>query len=102
MSEGFTSKIMQNPRFHAVADRRNRLAWLLFGITMILYFSLILTAVLNPTALARPLWEGATATIGWPIGALVIIIPWLLTILYVRRAGADSREMSQIVNEVLK
>lgn len=102
MSNEVTARIKRHPRFHAVADRRNRLAWVLFGITMVLYFGLILTAVLNPTALSTPISVGGTTSIGWPIGALVIIIPWILTIFYVRRANADSREMTRIVKEALE
>lgn len=102
MSHSENERIARDPRFQKVANGRNRLAWTLFAITMLFYFSLVLTAAFNPDALARPFSEGSTMTIGWPIGALVIIIPWLFTIYYVRRANADGREMNRIVQEVLK
>lgn len=102
MSHGPAEIIERDPRFHIVANRRNRLAWTLFAITMVLYFGLMLTATLNPAALSRPWAPGSTTTIGWLIGALVIIIPWILTIVYIRRATADGREMTRIVNEALK
>lgn len=102
MSHGPSDLIERDPRFHEVANRRNRLAWTLFTITMVIYFGLILTATLNPAALARPISPGSTTSIGWPLGVLAIVIPWLMTLLYVRRANADSREMTRIVNEVLK
>lgn len=101
MTNGPNAIIARDPRFQEVAARRNRLAWTLFAITMILYFGLVLTATLNPGALARPITPGGTTAIGWPIGAAVIIVPWLLTIVYVRRANADGREMNRIVDEVL-
>ena len=101
MINGPNATIARDPRFHEVANRRNRLAWTLFAITMSLYCGVILTATLNPAALAAPISPGSTTAIGWPIGAAAIVIPWLLTILYVRRANADGREMTRIVNEVL-
>ncbi len=101
MINGPNAEIARDPRFREVAGRRNRLAWTLFAVTMILYFALILTATLNPAALAAPITPGGTTAIGWPIGAFVIIVPWLLTIVYVRRANSDGREMTKIVNEVL-
>lgn len=100
--QGLNERVARSPRFQVVADRRNRMAWTLFAITMIIFFGLILTATLNPAALARPMSEGSTMTIGWPIGAAAIIIPWLFTIVYIRRASADGREMDQIVREALK
>lgn len=101
MNDPTTERIKTDPRFREIAERRNRLAWTLFGITMALYFGLILTATFNPAALSTPLYAGAAVTIGWPIGAAVIIIPWLLTLYYVRQTNADGRAMSSVVNEAL-
>ena len=101
MKDTTSDRIGSDPRFREVAERRNRLAWTLFAITMTLYFGLILTATLNPSALTTPISGGSPVALGWPIGAAVILIPWLLTILYVRRANADSRAMTSIVKEAL-
>ncbi|PJN95861.1 DUF485 domain-containing protein [Amaricoccus sp. HAR-UPW-R2A-40] len=101
MTDPTTERIKADPRFRAIADRRNRLAWTLFGITMALYFSLILTATFNPAALSVPLYPGAAVTVGWPIGAATIIIPWLLTIYYVRQANSESQALSTIVSEAM-
>ena len=101
MTDDISDRIRQNPRFQEVADRRNRLAWTLFAITMVMFFGLILTATFAPGALTRPITPGGSLSIGWPIGAAAVIVPWLLTLFYVHRANADSRSMTQIVNEVL-
>ncbi|MGE3287735.1 MAG: DUF485 domain-containing protein [Pseudonocardia sp.] len=99
MSQEASSRIARDPRFTALADRRNRLAWTLFGITMVIYFGLVLVATFAPAVLAIPVSPGGTVSIGWPLGALTIIVPWLLTIYYVRRANAEGREMAAIVEE---
>lgn len=101
MAHGTNAHIARDPRFQEVASRRNRLAWTLFAITMVLYFGLILTATLHPSALAAPITPGGSTAIGWPVGVIVIVVPWLLTLIYVRRANADSREMTTIVKQVL-
>lgn len=101
MSHGTNAAIAADPRFREIASRRSRLAWTLFALTMILYFGIILTATLHPAALATPITPGGTTAIGWPVGAAVIVVPWLFTILYVRRANADGREMTRIVKEVM-
>lgn len=55
MKDTTSDRIGSDPRFKEVAERRNRLAWTLFAITMTLYFGLILTATLNPSALTTPI-----------------------------------------------
>lgn len=51
--------------------------------------------------LSAPIAAGSPVTLGWPIGAAVIIFPWLLTIYYVRQTNAEGRAMSTIVTEAL-
>lgn len=99
MSDPACDRIRLSPEFTEIAERRSRLALMLFGITMIMYFSLVFTATFNPKLLATPMSPGAVTSVGWLIGAAVVIIPWLFTILYVWRANADSRAMSHIVKE---
>jgi len=101
MTDTTTERIKADPRFREIADRRNRLAWTLFAITMVLYFGLILTATFAPAVLSAPIAAGSPVTLGWPIGAAVIIFPWLLTIYYVRQTNAEGRAMSTIVTEAL-
>jgi uncharacterized membrane protein (DUF485 family) len=45
------------------------------------------------------LWEGSALTIGGPIGALLIIVSWLLTGLYVSRANGEFDRMTQEIVE---
>lgn len=102
MTDPINARIARDPRFQAIASRRTRLAWTLFGLTMVLYFGLILTATLAPAVLGQPLTPGGTTSIGWPIAAVVIVVPWLFTIFYIRHANADSRAMARVVEEVTK
>lgn len=102
MTDKTNARIARDPRFQTIARRRNTLAWTLFIITMILYFGLIMTATLAPAVLGQPVSAGSTISIGWPIGAVVIVLPWLFTIFYINRANADSEEMARVVNEVTR
>jgi hypothetical protein len=53
----------------------------------------------NPTLLATPIWEGGKASIAWPIGAGMILLFWLMTGLYIRRANG---EFDDINSEIIK
>ncbi|MGA8056015.1 MAG: DUF485 domain-containing protein [Burkholderiales bacterium] len=53
--------------------------------------------------LATPVAEGAVTTIAVPLGVALIVLFWLLTGFYVRRARCDFDETKdEILREVLK
>ena len=53
----------------------------------------------SPKLLATPIAQGATATIAWPIGVGMILLFWLMTGLYIRRANG---EFDDINAEIVK
>jgi uncharacterized membrane protein (DUF485 family) len=66
----------------SLADRRFRLAALLTAAMIVLYFGFISLVAFAKPLLARPVVPGLT--LGILIGALVIVVSWLLTWVYVR------------------
>ena len=101
MNDPISAKIRANPRFQELARQRTQMAWLLFGVTMTLFFGLILVVAFRPELLATPLGPGRATTIGWPIGAALIVFSWLLTAFYVRRANAETENTRQIIAEAV-
>ena len=89
MPESQYSRIRSSPAFHELTTRRSHLAWVLCAAVLIPYYCLILVAAFQPTLLHTPLAAGMVTTVGWPIGAAIIVGAWLLTGLYVRRANTD-------------
>ena len=102
MSESVYAAIRANPRFQNLARRRARLTWALFGVTVTIFFGLILVAAFHPALLTVPLTAGSTTTIGWPIGAAVIVCSWLLTVFFVGRMNAESETIRQIITEATR
>jgi uncharacterized membrane protein (DUF485 family) len=88
-NEPMIERIRRNPKFHELARRRARFTWTLFAIAMILYYCLIITVAFRPDWLRIPLANGAMTTVGWPAGAAVIVLTWLLAGIYVRRANSE-------------
>lgn len=93
------SRIRQHPRFGELVGRRARLALVLSALVLIPYYSFMMVVAFKPELLRQSLGEGVTATVGWPVGAALIVGSWLLTGLYVRRANG---EFDQINEEILK
>lgn len=93
------TRIRQNPKFAELVSRRTRFAILLSLIVLVPYYSFMMVTAFAPSLLGQPIADGSTVTIGWPIGALLVVGSWLLTGVYIRRANG---EFDRLNEEVLK
>ena len=93
------TKIRQNPRFAELVAKRTRFAILLSIIVLVPYYTFMMITAFNPALLAQPLSDEGIMTIGWPVGALIIIGSWLLTGVYIHRANG---EFDDLTTEILK
>jgi uncharacterized membrane protein (DUF485 family) len=80
-----TQDASREARLTAIARRRWRVSLGLTLAMMVLYFGFILLIAYNKPLLAVPLVPGLT--LGILLGALVIVVSWLLTWVYVRWAN---------------
>ncbi|MES2878855.1 MAG: DUF485 domain-containing protein [Pseudomonadota bacterium] len=88
MSSEMYARIRENPKFKELVSKRERLAWTLTGIVLVLFFGLFLTVAFNPSALTIKLGDGYVTT-GLLIGLLQFVFFWVLTAVYVRRANSE-------------
>lgn len=100
MSDITYENMARDPEFVRLAGARDRAGLRLFLITMALFAALLLTVAFAPQLLARPVSAGGVTTLGWPAGAAVIILPWLLTLVYVRIANRDAARMAAVMTRV--
>ena len=102
MSSEMYARIRENPKFKELVSKRERLAWTLTGIVLVLFFGLFLTVAFNPTALAVKLGDSFITT-GLVIGLFQFIFFWVLTAIYVRRANSDFDALTeQLLRESMK
>ena len=100
MSENtIQAKIRSNPKFAELVGKRTRFAVLLSLVVLVPYYSYMLLVSLQPQLFATKIGEGSVITIGWPIAALIVVVGWLLTGVYVNRANG---EFDSLTEEVLK
>ena len=93
------AKIRSNPKFAELVGKRTRFAIALSLIVLVPYYSYMLLVSLQPQLFAGKISEGSVITIGWPIAALIVVVGWLLTGVYVHRANG---EFDRLTEEVLK
>lgn len=102
MSSEMYARIRENPKFKELVSKRERLAWTLTGIVLVLFFGLFLTVAFNPGALAIKVGDSFVTT-GLVIGLFQFIFFWVLTAIYVRRANSDFDAMTeQLLRESMK
>ena len=102
-SNEVAKSIGTNPKFHQLVRLRSRLSWRMFFIVISMYYLLMITVAFNPTALSSVISDGSVVTIGWPLGAAVIVLSWLLTGVYIYRANNTIEPLNDaLLLEVLK
>ena len=93
------TKIRRNPKFAELVGKRTRFAIILSLIVLVPYYSYMLLVSMQPQLFAAKISEGSVITIGWPIAALIVVVGWLLTGVYISRANGEFDRMTQ---EILK
>ena len=98
MSDPVVDKILRNPKYQELQNKRNSFGWLLAVMMLVVYYGYIALIAFNKPFLAQPLGAGVTS-IGIPIGMAVIIFTIVITGIYVRRANS---EFDTLTKEILK
>ena len=102
MSSEMYARIRENPKFKELVSKRERLAWTLTGIVLVLFFGLFMTVAFNPTVLAIRIGDSFVTT-GLLMGLAQFILFWILTAVYVKRANSDFDALTeQLLRESMK
>lgn len=97
------AKIRSNPKFAELVGKRTRFAIILSLLVLVPYYSFMMITAFNPGLLGQPLSDGSIITVGWPVGAILIIGSWLLTGVYIKRANGEFDSLNeQILKEARK
>lgn len=98
MSSEMYARIRKSPKFNELVSKRERFAWALTIVVLVLFFGLFLTVAFNPAVLAIKVGEGYVTT-GLIIGLSQFVLFWLLTAVYVNRANS---EFDTLTEELLR
>jgi len=98
MSKLTYERIRANPKFKELVAKRTRMSWLFAVLVLGAYYGFIALVAFAPQVLHVPLGSGRT-TWGVILGFGILVLSWILTGLYVRRAN---NELDAINNEILR
>jgi uncharacterized membrane protein (DUF485 family) len=103
MSAPIYQRVRENPKFQELVKRRTRFATMLSLIVLVAYYTFMMVVAFAPDVLRQPMAAGSTLTIGVPVGAMIIIVSWLLTGWYVQRANGEfDRINDELVREATR
>jgi uncharacterized membrane protein (DUF485 family) len=95
-------QIENSAHFRELVEKRQRFAFLLSIIMLIIYVGFIMLIAFAPHWLGTPLYAGTTVTRGIPIGIGVILISFVLTAVYVWRANSEFERLTRAVLSEVK
>ena len=95
-------RILADPNYQLLKERRSRLGWWLTAAMLVVYYGFILLIAFEKQVLAARIGTGVM-TWGIPVGFGVIIFTILITAYYVLKANSEFDDLNdKIKREALK
>jgi len=101
MTKETVKQIKNNPKYQELVSKRSAFAWKLTAVMLVIYYSFIMIIAFEPSLLGVKL-GGSVITLGIPLGIFIILISFVLTGIYVRRANSEFDKLSQEVRDSIK
>lgn len=101
MDKQTIEKIKSNPHYQELITKRSSFAWKLSAIVLVVYYSFILIIAFSPATLGASL-SGGIVTVGIPVGVGIILISFILTGIYTKRANTEFDSLVEKLKEDLK
>lgn len=101
MNDELVQRIKANPDYQELVKKRNGFSLKLSIFVLVMFYAFILTIAFNPSVLGTKTGDGVM-TIAFPIAALIIIISFITTLIYVSRANGEFEELTERVRDEVK
>jgi uncharacterized membrane protein (DUF485 family) len=101
MNKDLVLKIKSNPKYQELVSKRNSFSLKLSIFILAMFYAYILVIAFNKEILATRIGDGVM-TIAFPIGAAIIIISFITTLIYVKRANSEFEDLTNEIKEDVK
>ena len=101
MNEELVQRIKANPNYQELVKKRNSLALKLSIFVLVMFYAFILTIAFDPSLLGTKTGDGVM-TVAFPIAAAIIVVGFLTTLVYVKRANGEFEILTEKVREEVK
>lgn len=101
MNNDLVQKIKSNPKYQELVSKRNSFSLKLSIFVLAMFYGYVLVIAFNKEFLATKIGEGVM-TVAFPIGAAIIIISFITTLIYVARANSEFEELEMSIKNDVK
>ena len=101
MNNDLVQKIKSNPKYQELVSKRSSFSLKLSIFVLAMFYAYILVIAFNKDLLATKLGYGVM-TVAFPIGAAIIVISFMTTLIYVRRANSEFEDLTNQIKEDVK
>ena len=101
MNNDLVQKIQSNPKYQELVSKRSSFSLKLSIFVLAMFYAYILVIAFNKDLLATKLGDGVM-TVAFPIGAAIIVISFMTTLIYVRRANSEFEDLTNQIKEDVK
>lgn len=98
MNDELVERIESNPKYKELVSKRNGLGIKLGIFVLVMFYAYILVIAFDKELLSAKVGDGIT-TIAFPIALAILVISFITTLIYVRRANT---EFEDLTNEIKK
>lgn len=101
MNVELVKKIKANPKYAELVTKRSSFSLKLAIFILVMYYGFVLVIAFNKEILATKIGEGVM-TIAYPIGATIIVISFITTLIYVIRANGEFEDLTNSIKDDVK
>ncbi|XOB62912.1 DUF485 domain-containing protein [Campylobacterota bacterium DY0563] len=96
MKDELVDRIENNPKYQELIAKKSSFSIKLGIFVLVMFYAYILTIAFNKEVLATKIGDGLT-TIAFPIAFAILVISFITTVIYVKRANG---EFDDLTNEI--
>ncbi|RXK11476.1 hypothetical protein CP965_13625 [Halarcobacter mediterraneus] len=102
MKDELVERIENNPKYEELISKRNSFSIKLGIFVLVMFYAYILTIAFNKEILATKISEGMLTTIAFPIALAILVISFITTVIYVKRANGEFEDITNEIKEDVK
>lgn len=101
MKQDMVNQILSNPKYQELVSKRSKFAWALSIVILVVYYAFVLVIAFEPALLGAKIGDGVIS-VGIPVGMGIIVLSFILTGFYVKRANGEFEALTQDIKNSLK
>lgn len=101
MKDELVERIENNPKYQELVSKKNSFGIKLGVFVLVMFYTYIMVIAFNKEVLATTIGDGVT-TIAFPIALAILVISFLTTVIYVKRANGEFEDLNNDIKEDVK